>query len=234
MFDLLNNVIRSRLLITDSTMFKTHFYLLIFLLLAFLGCNRQSSVSKVSSFKNDPKAGSVEMQALDPLRVILAEQPGKASIDLEILKLQEKIKKSGDPSPLLEKLGWLFVSKARTSFDPGYYKLAEQCALCLESKNPESLEALLLRGHVLHSLHRFKDAETIARKLVVKREFAFDYGLLGDVLMDKGVLSKQPKPVRLPFLSSGIIHQHSLLKDEFWRLKEKSSKLFKFLNVQQH
>lgn len=171
-------------------MLKNHIYFSLFLLLGFLGCNKQSSVSKNFSFKNNPKADNVELRSLDPLLVILATQTGKEPIDLEISKLQEKIKKASEPEPLIEKLGWLFVSKARISFDPGYYKLAEQCALYLDSKNPESSEALLLRGHVLHSLHRFKEAESLARKLVAKREFAFDYGLLGDVLMEQGHLSE--------------------------------------------
>jgi tetratricopeptide (TPR) repeat protein len=42
----------------------------------------------------------------------------------------------------LERLGWAFVTKARVSFDPGFYKLAEQCALCIESQKPHSPEAL--------------------------------------------------------------------------------------------
>jgi tetratricopeptide (TPR) repeat protein len=39
-------------------------------------------------------------------------------------------------------------------------------------------------------LHKFKDAEPIARKLVVIRNEAFDYGLLGDVLMEQGRLTE--------------------------------------------
>ena len=39
---------------------------------------------------------------------------------------------------MVEKLGWSFVEKARESFDPGFYKLAEQCALCLDSKQEEN------------------------------------------------------------------------------------------------
>ncbi len=48
---------------------------------------------------------------------------------------------------------------------------------------------MLLRGHVLHSLHRFKEAEEIARELASKRGIAFDFGLLGDALMEQGKLS---------------------------------------------
>jgi tetratricopeptide (TPR) repeat protein len=47
---------------------------------------------------------------------------------------------------------------------------------------------LLLRGHVLHQLHRFKEAEQVARELVAKRTMPLDYGLLGDALMEQGRL----------------------------------------------
>jgi Flp pilus assembly protein TadD len=45
---------------------------------------------------------------------------------------------------------------------------------------------LLLRGHALHSLHRFSEAEKIARELVERRGIAYDFGLLGDVLLEQG------------------------------------------------
>jgi tetratricopeptide (TPR) repeat protein len=38
----------------------------------------------------------------------------------------------------------------------------------------------------LQSLHRFHEAETVARELVSMRERPFDYGVLGDVLVDQG------------------------------------------------
>src|SRR6185436_11480059 len=45
---------------------------------------------------------------------------------------------------------------------------------------------LLLNAHALQSLHRFHEAEGIARALVSTRERPFDYGVLGDVLIDQG------------------------------------------------
>ena len=74
--------------------------------------------------------------------------------------------------------------------NPGDYKLAEKTAECIESTSPDDASALLLRGHVLHQLHRFRDAEQIARRLTAKREFVLDYGLLGDVLMEQGRLTE--------------------------------------------
>jgi tetratricopeptide (TPR) repeat protein len=46
-----------------------------------------------------------------------------------------------------------------------------------------------LRAHVLQNLHRFKESETLARRLVEQRGLSFDYGLLGDALMEQGKLN---------------------------------------------
>jgi len=149
---------------------------------------------------------------LQPCEIALAEQTGSTKVDEDIRAVQKKIRSqqtSQQVLPTIEHLGWSYVEKARVSFDPGFYKLAEQCATCLELKsaqlaNAKSQEpafaplsppsakasALLLRGHVLHSLHRFAEAEQIARELTASRGLAFDFGLLGDVLMEQGKLDE--------------------------------------------
>ncbi len=125
-----------------------------------------------------------------PCTLALAPHSGDERLDREIVRLQAEGLKAKDPKLTLEKLGWSFVEKARVSHDPGFYRLAEQCALCIESTRPEGGEAMLLRGHALTSMHRFKDAEPLARKLVETRKLPFDYGLLGDVLMEQGRLDE--------------------------------------------
>jgi tetratricopeptide (TPR) repeat protein len=158
------------------------------------GCRRGGAASDNTE---SPTASAVVMAAPeensnppDPCELVLAPHAGTGRLDAEITRLQAKLRNETNTVPYLEKLGWLFVAKARESFDLGYYKLAEQCALCLESHQPNAAEALLLRGHVLQSLHRFKEAEVLARELVARRGLSFDYGLLGDVLMEQGNLSE--------------------------------------------
>ena len=90
----------------------------------------------------------------------------------------------------LELLGYRFIAKARVANDPGAYTLVERVATCIDEQRPGDLAALLLRGHALHQLHRFHEAEAIARTLVAKREFVLDYALLGDVLMEQGRLNE--------------------------------------------
>ena len=68
----------------------------------------------------------------EPFRLVLLPLGGDSALDLKISRAQEKVRTAADPAPALEQLGWLFVAKARASFDPGFYKLAEQCSFALE------------------------------------------------------------------------------------------------------
>jgi tetratricopeptide (TPR) repeat protein len=117
-------------------------------------------------------------------RFVLASLNGNQSIDQEIAQ-QQAVIRSGSISGL-ERLGWTFVKKARLTFDASYYILAEQCAQCMEANGAKGPDTLLLSAHALQSLHRFHEAEAVARDLVNTRERPFDYGVLGDVLVDQG------------------------------------------------
>ena len=130
------------------------------------------------------------LESLHPCSIALAPHSGAAPIEARIRQAQAKARESAHPVAALERVGWLFVSKARTAGDPGYLKLAEEVSLCMDSKQPEAASALLLRGHVLHNLHRFKEAEAVARQLLSTRQAPFDYGLLGDTLMEQGKLEE--------------------------------------------
>jgi tetratricopeptide (TPR) repeat protein len=105
-----------------------------------------------------------------------------------IARQQERLRRPERTLADLEQLGTLWVAQARWTHDDGCYKLAERCALALDELAPGSAAALLLRGHVLQSLHRFGEAESVARRLVQQRGILHDHGLLGDVLVDQGRL----------------------------------------------
>jgi len=139
---------------------------------------------------NEPNKAPAAAAIFDnSLGLVLTPQTGDSRADKEISRLQQQIRNGRNLQLGLEQLGWAFVTKARESFDPGFYKLAEQCARCIEKRNPQSQEAMLLRAHVLQNLHRFKESETLARGLVQQRGLSFDYGLLGDALMEQGKLN---------------------------------------------
>lgn len=159
-------------------------------LLVVSGCKKNNSVAPAAESALPPVAAapSPANDLPDPCSIVLSPHHGDGKLDRQIIHCQEQVKAGPNSFASLELLGWLYVAKARESFDPGYYKLAEQCADCLNSRQPDCAEALLLRGHVLQNLHKFKEAEPLARALVAKRGRSFDYGLLGDVLMEQGKL----------------------------------------------
>lgn len=92
-------------------------------------------------------------------KIALAPHAGSEKLDEQIRKAQDAVHKLADPRPQLERLGWLYVAKARASHDPGFYKLAEHSALALQAYDAKRPDALLLLGHIAQSLHRFKEAE---------------------------------------------------------------------------
>jgi tetratricopeptide (TPR) repeat protein len=123
-------------------------------------------------------------------RTCLVTTAAAAGDDAEIVKLQTDLREQRAPARAAEQLGYRFIAKARLSNDAGFYTRAEQAAACLDSLRPGDPSTLLLRGHVLHQLHRFGEAEAIARRLVGLREFVLDFGLLGDALMEQGRLAE--------------------------------------------
>jgi tetratricopeptide (TPR) repeat protein len=142
----------------------------------------RSQKSEEESLTPKPSAAA----EADPLKVVLTP----IRTDCEISALQARISDAPEKNALLERLGWMFVSKARLTSDPGYYTLAEQTAKAISAQSPDDQAAALLRGHVCHAMHRFAEAEQIARSLTMRREFVFDYALLGDALMEQGNLNE--------------------------------------------
>src|SRR5215211_6142426 len=125
-----------------------------------------------------------ETPGLDPSCLIVVAAP--AAGDADIAKLQEDVRQHRAAPRAAEQIGHRFVARARLKNDPDAYAVAEQAAACLASMQPDEPAALLLRGHVLHQMHRFGEAEAIARRLIGMREFVLDFGLLGDALMEQG------------------------------------------------
>ncbi len=122
--------------------------------------------------------------------MILVPPDGVAPEDREIAAWQKRVGDAGARDADFDRLGWAFVAKARRTLDTGYYKLAEKTADVMDAQFGPSPEAALLRGHVFHNLHRFGEAETIARGLVKTRAMPEDWALLSDALMEQGNLAE--------------------------------------------
>jgi tetratricopeptide (TPR) repeat protein len=124
--------------------------------------------------------------APDACSVALAPSTTRDANDRDIVRLQERARRELNANLPLEQLGYRYVARARSRNDSGEYVLALKTAECLASKDPNDMASLLLRGHALHQLHRFTEAEQIARQLVAKRGLVLDFGLLGDALLEQG------------------------------------------------
>ncbi len=153
------------------------------------GCKRETQSTQRSETAGSESVAEAAT-VIDWLALILVRHEGEQQTDKEIRKFQEQVQRGINRQAALERLGWAYVAKAHESFDAGFYKLAEACATVLETDTPGCAEGLLLRGHVLESLHCFKEAEVVARELTEKRGLPFDFALLGDSLMEQGRLKE--------------------------------------------
>src|SRR5258708_36835965 len=72
--------------------------------------------------------------AKDPCALTLLPHEGTDKEDLEMIRLETRVRNASDSTACLEQLGWAVVAKARISFDPGFYKRAEECALYIDGE----------------------------------------------------------------------------------------------------
>ena len=121
--------------------------------------------------------------------IVLAPQSGSAVEDREIGRWQDAARGVRATEENWLRLASAYVAKARRTLDAGYYKLAEKTVTVAEGQFGASAESRLIRGHVLHNLHRFAEAEAIARRLVAERAAPADFALLSDALMEQGKLA---------------------------------------------
>ncbi len=118
--------------------------------------------------------------------IVLTPHVGAEPQDREISHWQWKALESTAAADAYERLAWAYVAKARRTLDAGFYKLAEKTIDVLDRQFGPSLESRLIRGHVLHNLHRFAAAEVVARALVSERGAPADWALLSDALVEQG------------------------------------------------
>ncbi len=121
--------------------------------------------------------------------IVLAPLAGDTREDLEIRRDQERAGAAGATRADYERLAWAFVAKARRTLDAGYYALALKAADVTDERLGADDDSRLLRGHVLHNLHRFREAEAIAGRLAATRGQPEDFALLSDARMEQGDLA---------------------------------------------
>src|SRR4029077_11461288 len=86
--------------------------------LALVGCGRDDKSPSTSS-ASKPEPAMAQRCVVDPWSLILVKHQGEGATDDQIRRFQERVRGGRDRNSSLERLGWLFVTKARESFDPG-------------------------------------------------------------------------------------------------------------------
>jgi tetratricopeptide (TPR) repeat protein len=119
----------------------------------------------------------------------LAPLPAGEAFADDIADWQTRARRGHRRELALERLAHAAVARVRLVDHAGGHALAEDAIACLESARPRDAESILLRGHLRHQQHRFREAESLARQAVAMRGSTLDYGLLGDALVERGRLN---------------------------------------------
>lgn len=120
-----------------------------------------------------------------PPEAVFAPPVGSTPEDDAIRHWQNRAT-AGGGAPALERLGWAYVAKARATQDDRFYAFALAAADIFVVRHGSAPEEQLLRGHALLSLHRFQEAESVARELAARRGGPRDYALWSDALAELG------------------------------------------------
>ena len=118
--------------------------------------------------------------------LVLTPQPGTSVEDVGIARCQAACRHEREPAKNFVRLARAYIAKARASLDAGCYALAEKSVEVAEGQSRPTDETALLRGCIAQNLHRFADAERIARQLTKTRGAPEDFALLSDALIDQG------------------------------------------------
>ena len=98
-----------------------------------LGCQRTATPSATASKPGGTTSPTV---APDPCVVALAPAAGDQAKDAAISRAQLDAASPAHDRAALERLGYLYIARARLSNNPGDYTLAEKAAACLETRYP--------------------------------------------------------------------------------------------------
>ncbi|MGH7945169.1 MAG: tetratricopeptide repeat protein [Opitutaceae bacterium] len=122
--------------------------------------------------------------------IVLAPHDGTAAEDVEIRRWQQRAHRADATADVFERLGWAYVAKARRTLDAGFHALAGKTVDVADKRFGARAGTRSLRGHALHNLHRFREAGSVARRLVAERGAPLDLALLSDVLIEQGKLAE--------------------------------------------
>ncbi|MBK9333346.1 MAG: tetratricopeptide repeat protein [Ignavibacteria bacterium] len=111
-----------------------------------------------------------------------------SSADRYIATLKEQIIESPGNSNLLTKLGAAYIQKARETYDPEYYSMAEDVLNRSIEIQPDNFLSLAELGSVKLSRHHFIEALELSQKaLQINPYSAYSYGVMVDAQVELGM-----------------------------------------------
>ncbi len=120
-----------------------------------------------------------------------------SSADRFITTLQEQLISNPDNSKLLIKLGAAYIQKARETYDPEFYSLAEDVLTRAIKEDPENFLAMSELGSVYLSRHHFKEALELAQKAIEINPYsAYTYGVIVDAQVELGMYDEAIQSVQ--------------------------------------
>jgi tetratricopeptide (TPR) repeat protein len=122
--------------------------------------------------------------------MVLAPHAGAAAEDAAIVRAQDAARGERATAADFERLAWAWVAKARRTLDAAYHKLAEKTIDVADARFGAGVATRVLRAHVLHHLHRFREAEAVAAGLVAERAEPAHLAILSDALIEQGKLAE--------------------------------------------
>src|SRR6267142_862725 len=81
------------------------------------------ALNPAAALSNDSATTYPELRAAMSYKIAMSPHAGADRLDRDIQTAQRRVREAPEPRPFLEQLGWLYVAKARASYDPGFYKL---------------------------------------------------------------------------------------------------------------
>jgi tetratricopeptide (TPR) repeat protein len=120
-----------------------------------------------------------------------------SSADKFITTLQEQLSSYPGNSKLLTKLGAAYIQKARESYDPEFYSLAEEVLNRAIKAEPNNFLAMAELGSVYLSRHHFREALELSQKaLDINPYSAYTYGVLVDAQVELGMYDEAVQSVQ--------------------------------------
>lgn len=120
-----------------------------------------------------------------------------SSADKFITTLQEQLSSYPGNSKLLTKLGAAYIQKARESYDPEFYSLAEEVLNRAIKTEPNNFLAMAELGSVYLSRHHFREALELALKaLDINPYSTYTYGVLVDAQVELGMYDEAIQSVQ--------------------------------------